>query len=122
MNNSYSIVPHSTDGSPDRDLGGAIDVLFGVLSERDRRIVLAVLREREAVPSAGLAAMIASRRDRSRDRIETLLVHEHLPMMETADLLSFDRESGSVVRTKWPSDIRKIVRLVVQAEFDDAEG
>jgi DNA-binding transcriptional ArsR family regulator len=81
------------------------DVLFRTLSHPRRRQLLDLLRERGAMGVTELAAALAGHPDsdvrdgqgpRQRTRVRTRLVHGHLPQLDGAGLVDWDR-SGSVV-------------------------
>ena len=107
------------------------DEVFSVMSHRHRRYALYFLLEYDSVSLSELANVIASwthtaeygmvERD-ERDRIRTMLVHQHLPSMEAADLLTFDQNGdGRIVCETWPQAVIEFVRLSHDAETTNAE-
>jgi predicted transcriptional regulator len=94
------------DGPPDVQTG----TLFEMLGNERRRHVIDCLREREAATSLdALADQVAAREndtsveavtDHERKRVYTSLQQTHLPKMDEAGVLDFEKGSGTVT----PSD------------------
>ena len=111
-----------TDGrlffrSGGRETGRDIDVVFDVLSDRRRRIVLDYLRDREGerVSVESLADRIAGWEVElydpasvSTESIEIDLVHGHLPKLEQAGLVDFD---GQRVRYRGDDRVERFLDL-----------
>jgi DNA-binding transcriptional ArsR family regulator len=96
--------------SPTEDASPSQDAVFEVLSNERRRYVVHALRERESPVELGpLAEQIAAwENDTSvtdvtydqRKRVYTALQQSHLPKMENAGAVEFDKDRGTIV----PSD------------------
>jgi hypothetical protein len=96
------------DGAPDPDGSDGVgtETLFEVLGNRRRRHVIDVLRQRGGrVALDRLAEEVAAREnglDRTeisavqRKRVYTALQQTHLPKMDNADVLTFDKTAGTV--------------------------
>lgn len=108
-------MPVFRSGSPpaDRDL----DVVFDVLSDRRRRIVLDYLRDHEGewVPTETLADRIAAWEVElydpatvSTESIEIDLVHGHLPKLEESGLVDHD---GRLVRYRGDDRVERLLDL-----------
>lgn len=86
--------------------GPSADDLFDVLAVSRRRTVLSILRERQTpIDGETLAQRIASHErdspqepvsDSAVQQIHVSLHHVHLPKLETAELVTYDREEGVV--------------------------
>jgi hypothetical protein len=104
---------HSTDAdgpTPDRSRrapgGVSVSTLFEVLGNERRRHAIQVLRDREEpVTLSALSEAVAAREnDRApeeltrdqRKRTYTALQQTHLPKMDDADVLTFDKAAGEV--------------------------
>ena len=89
--------------------GTSVDDLFEVLSEGRRRTILTVLTERRSsMEVERLAHAVAAREDATGsgtpsestvERVHLTLHHVHLPKLDEAALVDYDREAGSVVAT-----------------------
>lgn len=76
----------------DRGMEGVRDVQLEALAHRQRRRLLAFLRT--AAPSdrslEAAVAHLASTSEHDYQRVETTLVHRHLPKLEDADIVTYD--------------------------------
>ena len=73
--------------------------LFDALSSVRRCVVVEVLSDRSPLPEADLAACVLERgaeMDPSRERVHVSLRHQHLPKLETAEIVDYDPEAGVV--------------------------
>ena len=106
------------------------DEVFSAMDHRHRRYALYVLLEYDSVSLSELANVVASwihateygmvERD-ERDRVLTMLAHQHLPSMEAANLLTFDRNGdGRIVCETWPQAVLEFVQLSHDAETTHA--
>lgn len=82
-------------------------VLESITDERRRRILDVLLEASSPLPLDALAERLADVEDGVTDEADVVdhrigLVHEHLPALEAADLLEWDREEGSVITTDHP--------------------
>ena len=103
--------------SGDREAGSDLDVVFDVLAERRRRIVLDYLRdhEEEWVPTGALADRIAAWEvelyDPASVSVESIaidLAHGHLPKLEESGLVDFD---GRRVRYRGDDRVERFLDL-----------
>lgn len=103
---------HDTPSPTDDDL----DTWLRVLANAQRRAVVTHLRDERECHVRDLAEHVAAESDAATlgnptppelDRTLTALVHIHLPMMDDAGLVDWDREAGQVrvgavpERTPW---------------------
>lgn len=81
------------------------DAVFEVLSNARRREVIRALREREEVPLGQLAEQVAAWENDTtvqgvtydqRKRVYTALQQSHLPKMDEAGAVQFDKDRGTV--------------------------
>lgn len=87
----------------------ATDDVFDVLSVERRRTVLSIVGERNSsIDGAALARAVAAREydatqeavsDEIVKQVHVTLHHIHLPKLDEADLVSYDREDGVVEGT-----------------------
>lgn len=86
------------------DEGGETSRLFGMLAERDRRIVLYYLRKHESASLETLADLVAGwteagpgpDRSVAHDDVRIGLHHVHLPTLDAAGLVDYDPDEGRV--------------------------
>jgi len=88
------------------DEGPSLDVIFNVLQNRRRRLVLTALAERDGTTTLGeLAEYIAGIENdkppsaldsQERKRVYVGLYQSHLPRMDDAGAIRFDEDRGSV--------------------------
>lgn len=82
-------------------VGGSneFDRMVDALSHRDRRRVLAALRERNPIDSQ---TVMAGRGGQRPAEDEPRLVHHHLPKLDDLEYVSWDRASGTIMKgPKW---------------------
>lgn len=118
-----SILGGRPDGtSPSDSTSVGTETLFEVLGNRRRRHVIEVLRHRgEQVPLDRLAEEVAAREndtDRAdvsatqRKRVYTALQQTHLPKMDRAGVLTFDKADGTVVPSETISEFTVYLDVV----------
>ncbi|MDJ1430539.1 hypothetical protein [Halostagnicola sp. A-GB9-2] len=104
---------------------GAIDSVFDILQERDRRYVLYFLLEHDRVTVQDIANVVtgwvnanssemADKDD--RDAIATDLRHRHLPVLIESSLVDYDRSTESVSLAPCPEPIRAIIERACSEE------
>ncbi|MCU4741761.1 hypothetical protein OB955_17670 [Halobacteria archaeon AArc-m2/3/4] len=114
-----------------RRVDAVSDDVFTAMQHRDRRYTLYFLLEHDGTSVDELADVVTGwthvgeygmvgRADWTR--VYTALLHQHLPMMESAGLLVFDREGGVIDRTEWSPSLVRIVRLAHNAETNVHAG
>jgi len=81
-----------------------IDTAFELLADRRRRAVLEVLRTapRGALELPALVDAVATEFDADDEDLESQLYHHHLPKLERAGVVEYDREEGVVVYDSHP--------------------
>ena len=116
--------PHSDAGSDGADL----DELLCLVSERRRRYVLYVMRERHTEDLTGLARRVAAELaettpdavdETHREAIETLLVHADVPALAAADLVSYDRQTETLRLESLPEPLETVLEAC--ATLDDID-
>jgi DNA-binding GntR family transcriptional regulator len=95
------------------------DEFYRALASLRRRRLLAYLIEQEESTVDELAGMLATREATANDdiatqnahqRMETSLVHVHLPMLAAAGLVEYDSSEGSVVSRSLDERIRTLIQ------------
>lgn len=123
------------DGLPDIALKGdggiyRLDEIFEALSHQHRRFILYYLRNHEVVSvdelARGIAAMEAecppdAVSAHENERMVTRLVHTHLPKLEDARFIEYDRRSRTVRYTEPPTLLTKILSVLAEVERDPPE-
>ena len=99
MSNSANPFPEPRADTSENE--PSVDQLFDVLSESRRRRVLSILTEhRSPMDVERLASAVAERESASTARdVHVTLHHVHLPKLDEAALVDFDREDGTVAPT-----------------------
>lgn len=109
----------------DRDAGSLLldpklDRVFGALGNRYRRLVLFMLRERDGRMQAS-DVMIRGGAGTSRDdQVDVRYVH--LPVLEEAGYLEWDRETGDVVAGPNFDEVEPLLELVVDSREEFPPG
>lgn len=94
----------------------SLDRVFDVLSRSARRRVLRILVER-APRDRGevtLASIVAEAEDVESARVE--LTHVHLPKLDDAGIVEWDREAGTVARGPTFEPVRPVVEALLAHE------
>lgn len=101
----------------------ADDEFYRALSARPRRRLLAYLLEQEQSTVAELADVLCgwevsgTMADPDRHRsARTVLRHMHLPRLDEAGLVRYDREAGEVALVELAGPVQKLVRRSIAAE------
>jgi DNA-binding transcriptional ArsR family regulator len=96
----------------DAEAGVTLDRLFDVLAQSARRRILRTLAERGVGtgPALDRAALASDAEDGESSEIE--LVHVHLPKLDDAGLVEWDREAGTVTRGPNFDRVRPVVELL----------
>lgn len=86
---------------------------FAALAEPQRRRLLEYLLERhpEPVPLSVAVAHLTGLETADPTRVETALVHRHLPQLEDASLVSYDADSNHV-RYSGDGFVREVLDLL----------
>lgn len=112
-----------TDDGPDRTnstpRGATVDDLFGLLADRRRRAVLSELAKRRTSVSPRALARAVAARERETDAttppastidaVHATLHHTHLPKLDAAGLVRYEREDRTVA-----------LRADLECRFQDA--
>lgn len=121
----------TVDDAPVARSSTVSDDVFTAMQHRDRRYALYFLLEHDGTSLDELTDVVTGwthvgeygmvgRADWKR--LYTALLHQHLPMLEAADLLVFDRNEGVIERTEWSDSLFRIVRLAHNAETNVHAG
>lgn len=102
--------------------------LFDALSHRDRRIVLYYLREHETATVDGLVDLVAGwveagpgpNEPVDRTSVRAGLHHVHLPTLDSAGLVEYDADTGSVALVECPPGTDEIVDAAFEADTTGA--
>jgi DNA-binding transcriptional ArsR family regulator len=88
------------------DAGEAIDDVYGALADERRRRILYVLSQKSRSMSVeSLASKVADQEssgqaaEEAEERVHISLCHQHLPKLNEADLISYDRDAGTVEKS-----------------------
>ncbi|WP_232687204.1 DUF7344 domain-containing protein [Halobacterium zhouii] len=78
------------------------DARYHVLANDDRQRVLHALEGTSALSLEELVeAVIAEKQDEStRRQVKIALVHQHLPMLDDAGVVDYDRDEGTVTHSE----------------------
>ena len=85
-----------------------VDRIFDILSVRYRRLILLSLKESGVKTESDL--LIRSMHD--PEEIEIALNHQHLPKLEDAGYIEWDRESGKISKGPRFDEIEPILTLI----------
>ncbi len=89
------------------------DTVFEILSDRSRRRLLIALLERDFRDGGGETVSIGEIvGDGNSDRLEINLVHNHLPKLEYAGLIEWDREANEMRRGPRFEDVGPMLRTI----------
>ena len=101
------------------------DVVYAALSDRDRRLVLYYVRWRREADVEELADVVTGWRNadvrgmatrEERDRVGIELRARHLPILDDAGLVDYDREAGTVARGSLPEAVDSLVEMAFEWE------
>jgi len=92
---------------PEDLIGSKMDRMLEVLSRRQRRLALLTLRGTDRCRQTDLLMRDSEGRDP-----EIELVHTHLPKLEAAGLIDWDRETGEVTRGPNYEEIEPLLELI----------
>jgi hypothetical protein len=116
----------------DRLTAQRLDTLFDVLSAEPRRMVVAYLREHDAASVDELTDVVVgwsqARGNRAAgdawEQTRTVLYHNHLPALASADLVAYDTDAESVEIAPLSSPTRALLSTVQELEdtLADTEG
>jgi DNA-binding transcriptional ArsR family regulator len=87
------------------ELSRQTDKILETLTERQRRVVL-ILLKRGAVETEGDLLF------RNKDETKAALVHNHLPKLEEAGYIEWDRESGTIEKGPEFDEIEPLLELI----------
>lgn len=107
--------------------GSVDDAVFRALRERERRLVVYFLLDRERTDLSELADVVtgwtaaggpgtATSEDRARVRVA--LHHRHLPVLEAAGLLAYDVDAGTVALEPLSDRVRSLLEWARAFESD----
>ncbi|WP_436935680.1 DUF7344 domain-containing protein [Halovenus marina] len=96
------------DGSTAILLHPAIDRIFDQLSTRRRRLILLSLKQEDVRTETDL--MIRGKSDDTTAEVE--LVHNHLPKLEDAGYIKWNRETGEISKGPNFDEIEPLLELI----------
>lgn len=108
----------------------SLDEVLDCLTSSKRRILLYYLQDNDIADVDELVDQVAAREEDvspeevtadHRQRVETQLVHTHLPKLADAQFIEYDRRSSTVRYTEPPSLLRTILRLLARVEGESNE-
>lgn len=113
------------DGSGYRDGGGdsgvdtsTLDDLFGALSHPQRRRILTTLWMEPSLSVGGLAPEEGTATDGASSRRRVALHTVHLPRLDDAGYVDWDRTEGTVERGPRYEEVRALVQVLVREPAD----
>jgi DNA-binding transcriptional ArsR family regulator len=92
-------------GPPYAELSRQTDKVLETLADRQRRVVLLLLKRGAVENEADLLF-------RSKDETKAALVHNHLPKLEEAGYIEWDRESGTIEKGPEFDEIEPLLELI----------
>lgn len=122
MSNDW-VGSRTVDGETRRRL----DEFLSVLADQRRRELLYHLSQAEVTDVETLVSKVArAEADRAsepvpgkvRDRVETNLVHVHLPKLADANAIEFDRRSEAIRCDELPGALERLLETCRDAELD----
>ena len=116
--------------APDGESVG-VDELLTALAHPRRRFVLYCLLERDSASVTELSDAVAGwehadvtvpTTDEARDRVRTLLVHQHLPVLAESGLVAYDAERGTVALAPHEEVVDDLVQWAYEREESHLAG
>jgi hypothetical protein len=106
------------------DDGQAVSAVFNLLSHHRRRVAIRYLATQVGTTTvadvADQIALLEGQHTNDRyARICVSLVHNHLPMMEDAALIEFDRDQGVIEMRDQPAEIISHLELVNDTDISE---
>lgn len=87
-----------------------LDRLFEVLSSGSRRLILDALRD-ESPRHVEELAELDRRHHRPPESVRVALHHNHLPRLDEAGLIRWDRDRETVARGPWFEEVRPLIDM-----------
>jgi hypothetical protein len=100
----------------------AWETLVRALDDVSRRRLLVALLERSASDEAVRVPEDVHRGDRELEALKFDLYHVHLPLLESADYVRWDRETHEVERGDAFDEIRPVLRVLHDNRDDLPDG
>jgi len=97
-----------TDREKDILLHPAIDQIFENLSNSHRRVILLLLKEGSITTETDVMV----RGENSSTEAEMALVHNHLPRLDDAGYIEWDRDSGEISKGPRFEEIEPLLELI----------
>ena len=94
-------------GPPSVELSRQTDKILETLADHQRRVVLLLLRHGDAETEGDLLF-------RNNDETKAALVHNHLPKLEAAGYIEWDKESGTIEKGPEFDEIEPLLELIEQ--------
>lgn len=95
-----------------RDREVTLDDVFSALSNTPRRRVLSTLADRDPRNTAEFQSAELAIHDEEREAARVMLHHTHLPKLERAGFIDWDRGSDTITRGPNFEDIHPVIRLL----------
>lgn len=92
--------------------GVTMSQVFGALSHPTRRRILATMREQNSPGEDELETVEFLPRGEPGDRIEIQLRHKHLPHLDEAEFIDWDRETDTITRGPRFEEIEPLLELM----------
>ncbi|WP_335998898.1 DUF7344 domain-containing protein [Halorientalis halophila] len=97
-----------------------LDGLFSVLSDETRRHVLTTIAECSPREASEFTPDELRSDENAAQRFESELYHRHLPRLDAAGVVSWDREADAIRRGPNFEEIRPLIELVSEREDEPA--
>jgi DNA-binding MarR family transcriptional regulator len=85
-----------------------LDRIFDILSHHNRRLVLVLLQENATTTEADVMCHTI----RDKHSVQVSLIHNHLPKLEEAGYIEWDRDSTKIWRGPQFNEIEPILELI----------
>jgi len=126
------MAPNSVEESEDEEESLSLDIVFGILSNRRRQLVLEYLRDNDGEATTGeLAEHIAAIENdttvqqlnaQQRKRVYIGLYQSHLPKMDDVDVIDFNQSRGRVSPGRHVEPLYEYLDVANDDEGESDEG
>ena len=94
------------------------DPEFGVLANKHRRKLLVALREHNLQPTEGALPENVLLEDMGRDELQIQFRHNHLPRLEAAGLIDWNRGTDEIVKGPNFAEIQPLLEMI-ESHYDE---